>query len=64
MAKRKKKADEPTSWIVTMKCEVTREVICDECTEQEATDDTFAHSISERDLELTNWEVLEVEPNI
>ncbi len=52
-----------TSWIVKMKCTVTKEVICDSCTEQEATDEPFSHSVDERETGMEDWEVTDIEPN-
>ena len=61
----KTKAAKKGSWIVEVRVEVTQEVICEGCTEDEARDDPWQYesSTGPRDLELHNWEVLKVEPN-
>ena len=48
-------------WEVRMR--ITREYIvtCENCTEEEAREKTFAHSTDEQDVDTIDWEVLEVE---
>ena len=59
----KKRKGKNGSWIVTMSVTVTRECIFDNCTEEEAERPDWLKCVSERDLEMTDWEVLNVEPN-
>jgi hypothetical protein len=59
MSKRKDKG----SWIVTMRCTVTKEVVCENCTEEEARDNPFEHAVSEEEMGQEDWEVTHVEPN-
>lgn len=59
----KKKKEKTGSWLVTMKVTVTRECVFDDCTEEEAEKPDWSKCTDERDLEMTDWEVLHVEPN-
>ena len=61
MAKRKTK--ETTSFIVTLRCVVITEVVCSDCTREQAEAHPFAYSISEEERELLDWEVQRVEEN-
>jgi hypothetical protein len=65
MSKRRKQ-DEPTSWVVTAR--VVRTVIftCDGCTREQAedADEMMAFVTHEQHGETTDWEVLDVEPNV
>lgn len=51
------------SWIVKIEADVTLEVICDDCTEEEAENDPFAYSVEENIQEHLNWEVKKVTAN-
>lgn len=51
------------NWIVRMKCEVLKDIYVDNCTEEEARNNTFKYSTGEQEVELFNWEVTSVEPN-
>jgi len=51
------------SWIVTVRCVVTKELVCDKCTEREAEQAPWNYSIGERELNLDDWEVLSVTEN-
>lgn len=51
------------SWIVRVKCTVTKEVTCDNCTEEEARNDPWGYATNERDIDLVDWEVERTEPN-
>lgn len=59
----KKRKSEPTSWVVIAKCVITREIVCDDCTQQEAENDPFSFASDERELDQEDWEVMSVEPN-
>jgi hypothetical protein len=58
VAKRKK-----GSWIVTLRATVTKEVVCDDCTEDQAGEDPFGHAVDERELDQIDYEVTDVRPN-
>jgi hypothetical protein len=51
------------SFVVKMKCTVIKEVICDDCTEEQATEQPWEHATQEQELEQTEWEVLDVKEN-
>lgn len=51
------------SWIVTMECVVSKEVICDNCTEEQARKDPFEYASDERETGQVDWKVESVEPN-
>jgi len=61
MAKSKK--PEKGSWIVRLKCEVTKEVVCDDCTEEEAESDPFEHAVEETEIDQIDYQVVDVKPN-
>lgn len=52
------------SWIVKMTCTVTKQVICDGCTQEEAEENPFDFASDEVELEQIDWEVLDVRPNV
>ena len=51
------------SWVVKMRCTVTKEVVTSECTKAEAQDDPWEHAEDEREIDQEDWEVLSVVPN-
>lgn len=51
------------NWAVTMKCEVLKLVECSDCTEEEARNNPFEHSDSEREIDQMDWNVEKVESN-
>ena len=51
------------TWIVNMTCLVTKEVICEDCTEDEARESPFDFVVEEKEIETVSWEVNNVEPN-
>lgn len=51
------------SWVVKVECTVNREVICENCTESEARENPFDYAISERDIDMPDWDVKSVKPN-
>jgi hypothetical protein len=52
-----------SSWILKMRCVVTKQVICEDCTEEEATEKPWEHATDEVEIEQVDWEVLSVLPN-
>lgn len=58
-----KKKSKVGSWIVRMKCEVTKEVTCDNCTEEEARNDPWEHATDEHEIDQVDWEVESVKSN-
>lgn len=51
------------SWVVKLRETILKEVICENCTEQEAQDDPHRHSVDSRELSLEDWEVLRITEN-
>lgn len=51
------------SWIVTLKCEVKKSVVVENCTKEQAESKPWEHAVDETEIEMTDWEVLKVEPN-
>ena len=58
MAKAKK-----GSWVVQMKCTVTKTVVCEDCTEEDARTDPFEYAIDEQETSQIDYEVTSVEEN-
>ncbi len=46
-----------------VKCQVEKEVICDDCTEEDAKNNPFGYAINELEVNQTDWEVRSVEEN-
>lgn len=51
------------TWIIRMKCTVTKEVITDKCTREEAEQDPWDHAEDEREIDQEDWEIKSLEPN-
>lgn len=51
------------SWIVRMKCVVTKEVVVDNCTESDAESNPWEFAVDETEIEQQDWDVLSVKPN-
>lgn len=47
-------------WIVRVRCVVVKEIVCENCTKQEAREYPWAHSVNETELEQIDWDVTEV----
>lgn len=58
-----KKKEERKSWIVKVKCEVTKEVVTKDCTREEAEEDLWAYSIDEREVSMANYDILNIQEN-
>lgn len=59
MAKEKKR-----DWVVRVKATSTREVYCENCTEDEARNNTWDHAVGDEvEIECTDYKVTSVEPN-
>ena len=58
MAKAKK-----GSWIVRMKCEVDKEVVCNDCTEEQARENPWDYAVDEREVGQTDCKIESVKPN-
>ncbi len=51
------------SWIVTLECVVTKEIITHECTHAKAHDEPFEVADYENETDQREWKVISVEPN-
>ena len=50
-------------WIVKMKCIVRKAVTVEGCTEEQARNSPFEFAVDEQETDMSDWEVLSVEPN-
>ncbi len=51
------------SWVVRMKCVVIKEVICDDCTEEQARTRPFDFASDEQEIGQDDWEVTAITEN-
>lgn len=58
MAKAKK-----GSWIVRVKVTSIRELVCEDCTEEQATENPFDHAVWDDEVHQEDWRVQTVKPN-
>jgi hypothetical protein len=56
--------DKNGSWIVIVNVTSKKEIICENCTEQQATDNPYNYMVEERDIETLNVDVCEVSKNL
>ena len=56
-----KKTDLPDQVYVIMECTVTKEIICEGCTAQEAEADPWKYAVDERELDTIDAKVLRSE---
>lgn len=54
---------EKRSWVVRARCVVIKEIICDNCTKEEAMKDVWEHAVSEHESDQMDWEIVGVSPN-
>lgn len=52
------------SWVVEIRCEIVKELICDDCTEDQAENDPWEHAIDEREVYQEDWSVMSVRENV
>ena len=57
------KRDKKGSYIVTIECVVRKEVICENCTAEQARADPWDFAEDEHEIDQMDWNVLSVEPN-
>lgn len=55
---------EKRSWVVHMTAKVTKEVVTDECTLEQAEKNPFGHAVAERETGQFDYDVTSVEPNV
>lgn len=51
------------NWIVRVLCTVVKDVVVDDCTEEEARTKTFELANEENEIEMRDWEVISVMEN-
>ena len=51
------------SWIVTVECVVLKAIVCEDCTEEQARNETWQFAVDETELDMPDWTVQDVEPN-
>jgi hypothetical protein len=51
------------SFVLTVRCVVERQIVCEDCTEAEARDDPWSHATDERDMSMPDWKVMDIRPN-
>jgi hypothetical protein len=50
-----------TQFIVKLACKVTKQVICEDCTLEQAEEEPFDHAVDEVEIEQIDWEVIDVQ---
>jgi hypothetical protein len=51
------------SWVVKMRCSIIKNVVLEDCTKEEAENNTWAYSVEETETSMEDWEILGIEPN-
>lgn len=51
------------NWVVNVTCIIVKEVICEECTEDDARLNPFDFAVDEREVYQVDWSVNSVQPN-
>lgn len=64
MAKKKSVKANRGSWLVTLRATVTKTVVCEDCTEEQAREQPYEHAVDETEQDQADYEVLSVEPNV
>jgi len=54
---------EKKNWIVKIRCEVIKEVVCLYCTREQLDECFWDYAESEREIDQVDWKVLEVREN-
>lgn len=60
---KKKHANPIGSWVVRVKCVILKEVICENCTREQAESEPFEHAVEECEVDQMDWEVQRVTSN-
>jgi hypothetical protein len=47
-------------WIVRARCVIVKQIVCENCTEEEARDDPWEHAVDETEIEQIDWDVTQV----
>lgn len=51
------------SWIVEMMCTVRKQVIVENCTEEEANENPWDYAVDETEIDQVDWEVIGIKEN-
>ena len=51
------------SWIVQMECIVTKDVVIEDCTEEEAYSNPWDYAVDETETNQVDWKVIDVTEN-
>ncbi len=51
------------SWVVEVKCIITKELCLDNCTKEQAFESPYDYCVQEREIDQVDYEVISVEPN-
>lgn len=51
------------SWLVRLQYRVTKDVVCEGCTEEQAWSNPFEHAVEETEVEMYDWETMDVREN-
>ncbi len=55
--------EKTASWIVTVKCIVTKQIVVEDCTKAQAINNPWDHVVDEIEKHQDDWKVISVEPN-
>ena len=55
--------EEKRSWLVRVRCVVIKEVVCEDCTREQAESLPWDHAEQETEIDQVDWEVERVTPN-
>ena len=50
-----------SNWRVRMEVKVMKEVYCENCTKEQATDSPWEYAINESELDQIDWDVISIE---
>lgn len=54
--------DQKRNWIATMRCVVTKTVTLEDCTEEQALNNPWDHSVDEQESDQRDWDIERLEP--
>lgn len=59
----KRKMKNNKSWVIKVRCVVTKDVVCDGCSREQALAHPFRYAVDEQETELEDWTVLQISEN-
>ena len=51
------------SWVIELECRVTKSVVLESCTEDEARNNPWSFAVQETETGMIDWEFINLEPN-